>query len=117
MKSSEMWDHGRLGIGRGWNNPQVACLGALFWAHTMQACTYSGVSLNGGLKESSEDAFLRLADSRMTHQFQVVYLFYLFNCSTSDRSFWHIETIGWTGPRSLFFLVGSPNLLFYHPRQ
>ncbi len=38
-KSKEMWDHGRLGIGKGWRRPWGWALGSLFWAHTKQPDT------------------------------------------------------------------------------
>lgn len=44
MKSREVWDHGRPGLGRAWSNPDGDCLESLFGAQVMQAVTYSLVS-------------------------------------------------------------------------
>jgi hypothetical protein len=39
IKSTDMWDPGRLGMGRGWSNPTGCCREDLLWAQVEQATT------------------------------------------------------------------------------
>lgn len=43
-KSTEMWDHGRVGVGKGLSSPVVVLLDPLQWAQVGHAATYTPTS-------------------------------------------------------------------------